>query len=309
MSVSNKLASLFRSIAHEDLESVRTIAQEICDVEEQKGHTNVAKSLRGALLASKKGFANSSTPALSALETSQWTTGLARLSENKGLNQVSLAPTSRKLIDEIILEFKFKKSLADHQLAHRSKLILHGPSGCGKSLTASAIANELNIPVYMVRFDEIIGAYLGQTASKLREIFSFIENTKCVLLLDEIDAIGRRRGDARDVGELDRIVISLMQELEYARPQGVIIATTNIPEELDRALWRRFDVAIEFTQPSKTQLRSFGKKIAASRNASLSKSVFDLASETQNYAECERVVINQIRRDFLSEQVDDHGKK
>src|SRR5208283_5165649 len=120
-----------------------------------------------------------------------------------------------------------------------NKILLHGPPGCGKSLTARAIGHELSLPVYTLRFNAIVGAFLGQTAQRLRQLFEFASTTSCVLLIDEIDALGKRRGNPMDVGELDRIVISLLQELEHSEPKGLLIAASNLARSLDEALWRR----------------------------------------------------------------------
>ena len=95
-------------------------------------------------------------------------------------------------------------------------------------MTAQALANALRLPLYVVRFDSVIGSYLGQTAVHLREIFQYAETAQSVLLFDEIDALGKRRGHPSDVGELDRIVIALMQELEFSESKGLIIATSNL---------------------------------------------------------------------------------
>ena len=121
----------------------------------------------------------------------------------------------------VIKEMRHAAALRSKGIRRRSKMIFTGPPGCGKSLTGQAIANELRMPLYVVRFDAVIGAYLGQTAAHLRELFRFAAENACVLLFDEIDALGKRRGNPLDVGELDRIVISLMQELEALRKRGV----------------------------------------------------------------------------------------
>ena len=117
-----------------------------------------------------------------------------------------------------MLEWNHREKLKDRGIARRSKLLFYGPPGCGKSLTANALATELAIPLFLVRFDAVIGAYLGQTAIHLRQLFQFAETTPCVLLFDELDALGKKRGNPTDVGELDRIVIALMQELEAFPP-------------------------------------------------------------------------------------------
>src|ERR1041385_4434797 len=135
-----------------------------------------------------------------------------------------------------------------------------GRPGCGKSAAAAALAAETKLPGFLVRFDSLIGAYLGQTALRLREVFSFAEQTPCVLLFDEVDALAKRRGSPMEVGELDRIVIAFMQELEHARGQGFVVATSNLPKALDDALWRRFDLRIAFPKPSSKALGRFAER-------------------------------------------------
>lgn len=107
-------------------------------------------------------------------------------------------------------EIKNRRILEARGLKARNKILLTGPPGCGKSMTARALATELALPFFIVRLDAIIGAYLGQTANNLRELFAFATDTPCVLLIDEIDALGKQRGASLDVGELDRIVIAML---------------------------------------------------------------------------------------------------
>jgi len=114
----------------------------------------------------------------------------------------------------------------------------------------------------VVRFDAVIGAYLGQTAMHLREVFQFASHTSCVLLFDEVDALGKQRGNSLDVGELDRIVIAMMQELEFFSSPGLLVATSNLPEALDRALWRRFDSTVAFPAPNNTEIQKYGAVLA-----------------------------------------------
>jgi len=177
-----------------------------------------------------------------------------------------------------------------------------GPPGCGKSFTAQAIANELGLPHYTVRFDAVIGAYLGQTAIHLRELFRFASNNPCVLLFDEIDALGKQRGNPLDVGELDRIVIALMQELEFSETQGIVIATSNLPENLDRALWRRFDLILHFPKPTKSELAGYTKRIRA--KFGLKRRLVKRGVKTGTYADAEKHVEAEARRNALGELKD-----
>jgi SpoVK/Ycf46/Vps4 family AAA+-type ATPase len=140
----------------------------------------------------------------------------------------------------------------------------------------------------------------------LRQLFQFAEQTPCVLLFDELDALGKSRGSGMDVGELDRIVIALMQELELARPLGVVIATSNLPEAIDRALWRRFDLHIEYPKAKKEQLRSFSTKIASRYESRPPLSLLVAAERTSSFAEAERIVIDHYRMKLLSKIGEPH---
>src|SRR5262249_54496174 len=147
----------------------------------------------------------------------------------------------------------------------------------------------------IVRFDGVIGAYLGQTAIHLREMFRFAERTPCVLMFDEVDALGKRRGNPLDVGELDRIVIAFMQELEHSAPAGLVIATSNLPRELDSALWRRFDLILEFPAPNRSELTSFAALIAKKHRLAAANGVLRRASRANSYAEAQRLVEAEVR--------------
>ncbi|TVS20850.1 MAG: ATP-binding protein [Planctomycetaceae bacterium] len=304
MATTRKLADLFRAIAAEDLFGAATIASEICKGEERKGHRSAARVLRGALHANGTSHAVPETARLPDQQTigGLFTTALTSLSPEPALDDVVLTPSARRLLQSIVAEWKKRDVLHRRGLQPRSKLLFHGVPGCGKSLTARALAHELGIPVYMVRFDAVIGAYLGQTAIHLRQLFHFAETTPCVLLLDELDALGKQRGNPLDVGELDRIVIALMQELEHSRPQGLIVGTSNLPRHLDDALWRRFDLALAFNAPAKRALTGFAKRVAAKFQIALPHDVLNKAVSAKTFADAEAIIMAEARRIALLEE-------
>lgn len=304
MATTRKLTELFRAIAAENLSRAASIASEICAGEEQKGHRSAARVLRGALNPNGKPSAKLDTPSLSHQYTAAGilSAALASLPAEPPLGDVMLVASARRLLESIVAEWKKREALRRHRLEPRSKLLFYGLPGCGKSLTARALAHEFGIPVYVIRFDAIIGAYLGQTAIHLRQLFHFAETTPCILLLDELDALGKRRGNPLDVGELDRIVIALMQELEHSRPQGLIIGTSNLPKHLDDALWRRFDLALEFKAPTKAALSSFSKRVASTLQIPLNRDVLKNAVGAKSFADAESIVIAEARRLALLEE-------
>ena len=265
MPSTKQLTALFRAIAAENVGGAAEIAAQICSQEEQKGHHTAARTLRGALNAKRNRGSDSKKPSHSGLVNGSNTiaTALTRIPTDVRFSSVTLTPAARQELESLVLEWKHRLKLEERGISRRSKLLFYGPPGCGKSVTANALATEMGIPLFLVRFDAVIGAYLGQTAIHLRQLFHFAETTPCVLLFDELDALGKQRGNPSDVGELDRIVIALMQELEHSHPQGVIIGTSNLAKHLDNALWRRFDFALEFRSPNQKTLISFARRIAS----------------------------------------------
>jgi SpoVK/Ycf46/Vps4 family AAA+-type ATPase len=301
MATTRKLADLFRAIASQNMGDALAIAEEICAAEERGGHQSAARLLRGSLHSNGKYVGQPSTHGelKSPYEQRILPAAIVALSTDAKLADVVLRDKVRKEVQEVILEWKNRERLRRRGIPARTKLLFYGPPGCGKSLTARSLGQELGIPVYLVRFDAVIGAYLGQTAIHLRQLFHFAETTSCILLLDELDALGKRRGNPLDVGELDRIVIALMQELEHSRPRGLIIGTSNLPKNLDDALWRRFDLVLPFDVPSKRTLTSFARRIALTRDMSLSASVMQQAISARTFAGAESVVIGEARRQAL----------
>lgn len=298
MPTTRQLVDLFRAIATEDVGGATALAAQICRAEEHKGHRGAARLLRGALSTNgvhgKDGHVQPNQDVSNG--TTLLSTALVMLPANTKLEDVVLSPASRKELHNLVLEWKHRDRLRARGIEWRSKLLFHGPPGCGKSLTARALGRELGIPVYLVRFDAVIGAYLGQTAIHLRQLFHFAETTAAILLLDELDALGKRRGNPLDVGELDRIVIALMQELEHSKPKGFIIGTSNMPRHLDDALWRRFDLALQFKAPSRTTLVAFAKRVAVARRITPTGTLLRQIESAKSFAGAESLVIGEARR-------------
>jgi SpoVK/Ycf46/Vps4 family AAA+-type ATPase len=296
-----QLARLFQAVSAKDLGTAEQIAKQIANLEEKKGHRSAAQLLRGSLHSNGLKGHRVPEPISGILTNGNFLeAALSKGRSSTHLEDVMLRAKCRRALEALINETKHGAYLSSKGIRRRSKLLFVGPPGCGKSFTAQAIANELRLPHYIVRFDAVIGAYLGQTAIHLRELFRFASSTPCVLLFDEIDALGKQRGNPLDVGELDRIVIALMQELEFSETQGIVIATSNLPENLDRALWRRFDLVLEFPKPTKTELANYTKRIKAKFRLGRTASIKGL-STAKTYADAERLVEAEARCIALAE--------
>src|SRR6202041_2570855 len=129
--------------------------------------------------------------------------------------------------------------------------------GNGKTTLAEAIAESLNLPLLAVRYEAVIGSFLGETASRLRRVFDLARSMPCVLFFDEFDAIGKERGDIHETGEIKRVVTSLLMQIDELPSYTIVAAATNHPELLDRAAWRRFQLRLALPRPTAKQLAEY----------------------------------------------------
>jgi SpoVK/Ycf46/Vps4 family AAA+-type ATPase len=157
----------------------------------------------------------------------------------------------RARIERVLLEQRQREKILAHGLGPLRKLLLIGPPGTGKTMTATALAGELSLPLFTIQLDGLITKYLGETAAKLRLIFEAIRQTRAVYLFDEFDALGGERAAKNEVGEIRRVLNSFLQFLEQDDSDSIVVAATNHPQILDRALFRRFDSVIEYQLPSR----------------------------------------------------------
>lgn len=155
----------------------------------------------------------------------------------------------REMLEMVIKERHLDKDIIRAGLTISSKLIFCGPPGVGKTLAAKWLSNQLNLPLYTLNLAAVMSSFLGKTGSNIQRVFQFVSQQPCILLLDEFDAIAKKRGDDTDVGELKRLVTVLLQAFDKFPNSSMLIAATNHQTLLDPAVWRRFDVSIVFPMP------------------------------------------------------------
>jgi SpoVK/Ycf46/Vps4 family AAA+-type ATPase len=166
-----------------------------------------------------------------------------------------LQPELESRLKRILTEQKQQNRLRAHNLSPRRKLLLIGPPGAGKTMTATALARELQLPLFSTLYDSLIGKFMGETASRLKLIFDAMAVTRGVYFFDEFDAIGTQRTSTNDVGEIRRVLNSFLMFLENDSSESLIIAATNHPDLLDKALFRRFDDVIKYKLPDSEMIR------------------------------------------------------
>lgn len=233
---------------YESEDRFRTRVLQISAYEANKGHTNLAKELKDIIDNTKNASKKSITFDNNLSDLIE-----CSLSDTK-INEMILNQEIKQKITRIITEYNSKEKLKKYGLTNRRKILLCGSPGTGKTMTASVLANKLNLPLCTIMMDKMMTKYMGESGSKLRQIFNTIEEYKGVYLFDEFDAIGSERSLDNDVGEIRRILNLFLQFIENDKSESLIIAATNNPKMLDQALFRRFDDIIYYITPEKKEI-------------------------------------------------------
>ncbi|HVZ16713.1 MAG TPA: ATP-binding protein [Terriglobales bacterium] len=208
-----------------------------------------------------------------------------------------VAESGRQLVEEHVRA----DVLRAHGYEPRHRVLLSGPPGNGKTTFAEAIAEALSLPFFMVRYDALIGSYLGETNARLRQLFDFIRTQPGILFFDEFDAIGKERGDTHETGEIKRVVSFLLMQLDQLPSYVIVVAATNHAELLDRAVWRRFQMRLSFPAPDAKQVGVFLERLISQWPHRPRLAAQKIASKLGgvSYAEALDFCQNVRRRDIL----------
>jgi SpoVK/Ycf46/Vps4 family AAA+-type ATPase len=252
---SDQLKALIKSHTNRDDEQFYSVAMQVAAHEAKLGHGKLAVELRDIIDSGKTRLIQE--PGGKLLPISKPRGELANLltvsyPANR-LAEMVLDEQATIQLTRVMQEQRLLARIKEHGLSPRRKLLLVGPPGTGKTMTASALAGELGIPLFLVRLDSLITKFMGETSAKLRQVFDAIADLRGVYFFDEFDAIGSQRGLANDVGEIRRVLNSFLQMIEHDHSNSLIVAATNHPEILDYALFRRFDDVIEYHLPTPEQ--------------------------------------------------------
>lgn len=246
------MIALLKSHLEGDDKEFLSVAMQAAAHEARLGHGAVAQQVRDLIdEAKRRAAAGQKAPGqVVVLEPRGELTNLLSV-ETPALRlaDMSMGRELAERLHRVLLEQRQQKRLREHALQPRRKLLFTGPPGSGKTMTASALAGELHLPLFTIMLEGLITKFMGETAAKLKLVFDTIRQRRGVYLFDEFDALGAHRAQANDVGEIRRVLNSFLQLLEKDQSDSIIVAATNHPQMLDRALFRRFDDVIEYAYP------------------------------------------------------------
>jgi len=207
------------------------------------------------------------------------------------------------VLRQIVGERRREAELLAQGLAPTRTALFTGPPGVGKTLAARWIARELNRPLLILDLAAVMSSLLGRTGANIRHVLDYSKGAPCVLLLDELDAIAKRRDDGSEIGELKRLVTVLLQEIDDWPTSGLLLAATNHPDLLDPAIWRRFDVITEFPMPTGSQvLQSVKAMLAPKQVTDALIRAAAVALEGQSFSDVEREVRRMCREAVIANE-------
>ena len=227
---------------------------------------------------------------------------LHEIQAKRSLKELILPAHVEAACGELVEEQSRKEILRSYGLEPRHRVLLAGPPGNGKTTVAEGIAEALMLPLLVVRYEAVIGSYLGETASRLRKLFDYVRARQCVLFLDEFDTIGKERGDIHETGEIKRVVSSLLLQMDALPSHVVVVAASNHPELFDRAVWRRFQLRLLLPQPGRAEIEVWLQRFEERMALSLGHSRRALAERLRgaSFAEVEEFGMDILRRNALA---------
>lgn len=306
MASAEQIKALLRSHAEGDEDRFYSVAMQLAAQAARQGHGRLAQELRELVdRAKERNAAIQRGPVPLAQPRGELTGILAVAYPKLRLGDMVLEARTRAKLNRVLLEYRQQEKLRSHGLTPRRKLLLVGPPGSGKTMTASALAGELQWPLFTIQLDGLITKFMGETAAKLRLVFDAISKTRGVYLFDELDAIGARRDSDRDVGEIRRVLNSFLQFLEQDDSQSLVVAATNHPDLLDQALFRRFHDTIEYAHPTNDQAEQLLRaKLAGLGTRRLDWAKVVAESRGLSYAELARACEEAAKEAILEDRVD-----
>lgn len=294
MATAEHVKNLIKAHLEHDNERFKTVVLQIAAYEAKHGHDTFARELKQS--AEKVGSNQNSV-----LRLNNQNDMLVMTIPSDRLSDLIVSKETYERINRILTEYRNRNKLLKYGFSNRRKVLIEGQPGTGKTFTASVIASELDLPLYTVQMDKVVTKFMGETSTKLRQIFDAVATNTGVYFFDEFDAIGADRSLDNEVGEARRILNSFLQFIEQDSSESIIIAATNNQKLLDQALFRRFDDVLHYSMPTLEEIQQlFELKLSVYDNHfSAPPSLIQKASGL-SHAEIIRVCDDAIKNSILT---------
>ena len=278
MSRADLLVSLVKAGSQGDQQLLRTTVEAMAAEERAKHHHQLADKLVENLKAPKPGLR--SADVVRSFDGGHGGL-LFEVEPRRTLASLLLNEAVATACRELVEEQQRKDLLRSYGVEPRHRVLLSGPPGNGKTSLAEAIATELLVPLFVVRYEAVIGSFLGETSGRLKRLFDFVRTHQCVLFFDEFDTLGKERGDTHETGEIKRVVSSLLLQIDALPSHVVVVTATNHAELLDRAVWRRFQLRLAVPAPTVAQKEEWFARLQKRLDAPLGMTPKALAAKLQ----------------------------
>jgi len=298
MSRADLIVSLVKAGSQGDQQLLRTTVEAMAAEERAKHHHQLANKLEENLRA------NGRSRAPEVVRSFDGGHGglLYEIEPRRALDALFLDAASLAACRELVEEQHRRDILRSYGLEPRNRVLLSGPPGNGKTSLAEAIAAQLLVPLFVVRYEAVIGSFLGETSGRLKKLFDFVRTHQCVLFFDEFDTLGKERGDVHETGEIKRVVSSLLLQIDALPSHVVVVTATNHAELLDRAVWRRFQLRLSLPAPTLAQKEEWFTRFQARLDVPLGLSPKTLAAKipASSFSDLEQFCEDVQRRYVLS---------
>ena len=300
MARADLILKLVKTGAQGDRSGFQRTVEAIAADERAKNHAIFSDRLLAQLRANVNGRHEAANPsrAMSSVAGSR----VHEMIPERRLDDLILPVEADEAVRELVEEQRRADLLRSYNIEPRNRVLLAGPPGNGKTSLAESIANELNVSFLVVRYESVIGSYLGETAQRISQVFEYARSRDCVLFFDEFDAVGKERGDQQETGEIKRVVSSLLMQIDSLPSYVVVVTASNHPELLDRAVWRRFQIRLELPMPKQRQVEDWFRRFEADTGCALGISPRSLAMRLKglSFSEIEDFGADIIRRTVLA---------
>ena len=308
MARSDLIISAVKSGLDGDRTTLQRIVKALAAEERTKQHTVVAKKLEDLLESSnnQRPYTNGSGKVLNGMSENL----VYEIYPQRQLSDIILPEDELEICKSLIEEQHRIELLRSYNVEPRNRIMLIGPPGNGKTSLSEAIAESLSVPMLVVRYESIVGKFLGDTGSRLKLLFDYVSTRRCVLFFDEFETLGKERGDIHETGEIKRVVSTLLLQIDELPSHVLVIGATNHPELLDRAVWRRFQTRILLPHPTEKQIFAWLNNFESRIGQPLGHSPQRIAEKIKfaNFSELEEFG-NSVYRQYVLDQPGANVKK